>query len=216
MNLRGLIKFLLWRDTTHHGEFAAFRRLMHPGFPKIVVDVGANDGFYGSNSYPFVARGWRAILIEPHPVVFERLQRRFARAPHVTCLQLACSDTTGTMPMYVGADGEAPSLSTLCTDSDPAFRKGRLEQTIPVKVDTLSHVLHSLQIPADIGLLTVDAEGMDYEVLRGLDFSRWRPRIIITEDYDPKTAAKAGHLAANGYSPQAEINHNTIWTSASS
>ena len=75
MNLRQFVKYWLWRDTTHHGEFAALRRLMTPDFPRIVVDVGANDGFYGSNSFPFVARGWRSILVEPHPKVFAKLQK---------------------------------------------------------------------------------------------------------------------------------------------
>jgi FkbM family methyltransferase len=214
MNLRGLIKFFLWRDTTHHGEFAALRRFLPHDTPRLVVDVGANDGFYGSNSYPFVARGWQAVLIEPHPVVFERLQKRFAHTPRVSCLQLACSDTTGTVPLYLGADGEAPSLSTLCTDQNPQFRKGRLDQTIQVKVDTLSNVLQSLQIPSDIGVLSVDAEGMDYEVLLGLDFSRWRPRVIITEDYKPKKEIKAKHLTSKGYSPRVEIESNTIWSTS--
>jgi len=70
MNLRQFVKYWLWRDATHRGEFAAMRRLMTPDFPRVVVDVGANDGFYGSNSFLFVARGWRAILIEPHLKVF--------------------------------------------------------------------------------------------------------------------------------------------------
>jgi hypothetical protein len=56
MNLRQFVKYWLWRDTTHHGEFAALCRLMTPDFPRIVVDIGANNGFYGSNSFPFVAR----------------------------------------------------------------------------------------------------------------------------------------------------------------
>ncbi|MGA9779980.1 MAG: FkbM family methyltransferase [Limisphaerales bacterium] len=215
MNLRQLIKFLFWRDTTHNGEFAIFRRLITPNFPQVVVDVGANDGFKGSNAYPFVARGWRAVLIEPHPVVFDRLQRRFACDPKVTCLHLACSDMVGELPLYLGTDGDAPSLSTLCADDNPEFRRGRpMDKMIMVKVDTLSNVLATLQIPCDIGLLTVDAEGMDYEVLRGLDFSRWWPRIIITEDYAPKEAQKADWLAKNGYHLHARVYGNTIWTPA--
>jgi FkbM family methyltransferase len=214
MNLRQLIKFLLWRDTTHVGEFAAFRRLMSPDCPRVVVDVGANDGFKGSNSYPFVARGWRAVLIEPHPVVFERLQRRFSSVRNVTCLNIACADTTGQLPLYLGVDGEAPSTSTLCTDTDPEFRRGRSNETIMVPVDTLSNVFKSLQIPGDLGLLSIDAEGMDYEVLLGLDFSRWRPRIIITENYEPKEARKAQYMEKVGYLLKARVGPNTVWTPA--
>src|SRR5207247_1581295 len=113
MNLRQLIKYLLWRDTTHHREFSTMWRLLSPDAPKIVVDVGAFDGFAGSNSFPFVARGWTAILIEPHPVSFARLQRRFASNAKVTCLNMACAEASGKRPLFLGTDGPAPTLSTL-------------------------------------------------------------------------------------------------------
>jgi glycosyltransferase involved in cell wall biosynthesis len=68
------------------------------------------------------------------------------------------------------------------------------------------------QIPPDFGLLTIDAECMDLEVLQGLDFSRWRPRIIITEDYMPKFPAKSELLKKNGYQLRTQIAGNSIWT----
>lgn len=211
MNLRQFIKYWLWHDTTHRGEFAALRRLMTPDFPRIVVDVGANDGFYGSNSFPFVARGWRAVLVEPHPKVFAKLQKLHQARPDVTCLNLACAEKSGTFPLHVGNDGEAPSTSTL--SSDPELLKLRTKGTITVRVERLSEVLAAQQIPPDIGLLTVDVEGMDLEVLQGLDLSHWRPRIIITEDYSPKFPAKSELLRRNGYLFQRKISADSIWTS---
>ena len=67
MNARQLIKYLWFKDTTFHGEFRLLERTAGANAPRIIVDVGANDGFYGSNSFPFVARGWRSLLIEPNP-----------------------------------------------------------------------------------------------------------------------------------------------------
>jgi FkbM family methyltransferase len=209
MNLRQFVKYWLWRDTTHRGEFAALRRLMTPDFPRSVVDVGANDGFYGSNSFPFVARGWRALLVEPHPKVFAKLEKLHRGKTNVTCLNLACSNVKGTLPLYVGSDGEAPSNSTL--SDDPELLKVRTTETILVKVETLSDVLAEQQFPADIGVLTVDTEGMDYEALLGLDFSRWRPRLIITEDHAPKEAKKAEWLTRQGYRLVTHIANDTIW-----
>jgi len=72
MKLKHWLRYFLWSDTTWHGEFSALRPLLQglPEEQRVVVDVGANDGFYSSNSYPFVKRGWRAILVEPHPGAF--------------------------------------------------------------------------------------------------------------------------------------------------
>ncbi len=210
MNLRQFIKFWLWRDTTHQGEFAALRRLMTPDFPRIVVDVGACNGFYGSNSFPFAARGWRSVLVEPHPKVFARLQKLHQARPNVTCLNLACAEKTGIFPLHVGDDGEAPSTSTL--SGDPELLKTRTKGTIEVRVERLTDVLAAQQIPQDFGLLTIDAECMDLEVLQGLDFTRWRPRIIITEDYMPKFPAKSELLKKSGYQLRTQIAGNSIWT----
>ena len=212
MNLRQFVKYWLRRDTTHRGEFAALRRLMTPGFPRIVVDVGANDSFYGSNSFPFVARGWRAILVEPHPKVFAKLQKLHRARPNVTCLNLACAEKSGTFPLHVGNDGEAPSTSTL--SGDPELLNLRTQGTIMVRVERLTDILAAQQVPPDIGLLTVDVEGMDLEVLQGLDFSRWRPRIIITEDYPPKVPAKTELLKKNGYQFRTRVDVNSIWTAS--
>jgi hypothetical protein len=68
------------------------------------------------------------------------------------------------------------------------------------------------QIPQDFGLFTVDARGVDLEVLLGLDFTRWCP-CIITEDYLPKFPAKSELLKKNGYQLQTQIAANSIWTS---
>jgi len=212
MNARQLVKYLLRRDTTHNGEFSAIQGLMPSGAPKMVIDVGANDGFYGSNSFPFVARGWRAILIEPHPAVFSQLQKRFARDPHVTCLNLACAECSGKRPLFLGVDGETPSLSTLSNDPEMLSQPGRTKESVLVPVETLADILSTRQIPRDFGLLTIDTEGMDYEVLLGLDCSVWRPRVIITEDYASKDAAKTAYLESHHYRLRTQIKGNTIWS----
>lgn len=209
MNLRQLVKYVLWRDTTHHGEFAAIKRLLPPGAPKVVVDVGANDGFYGSNSFPFVARGWRAVLIEPHPDAFALLQKRFANAARVACLNVACAESAGKRPLHLGRD---PSVSTLCTDPNLLSQRGGKDKTILVPMETLADILSAKQVPRDFGVLTIDTEGMDYEVLLGMNCPVWRPRVIITEDYEPKEANKADYLNKNGYRLRARIAGNTIWT----
>jgi hypothetical protein len=55
----------------------------------------------------------------------------------------------------------------------------------------------------------VDAEGIDHEVLAGLDFERWRPRIVVTEDRDPEL------LSARGYVLYTVVRAtNAIWLRA--
>jgi hypothetical protein len=55
---------------------------------------------------------------------------------------------------------------------------------------------------------------MDYEALLGLEFSRFRPTIIVTEEYEwepDKHAAKYGLLIRNRYTLVQKVGCNTVW-----
>jgi hypothetical protein len=74
VKLKHWIRFLLYQDSTWHGQFSVLGPLLlgSKRVERTVVDVGANGGFYSSNSYPFIAWGWRALLIEPHPTACQK------------------------------------------------------------------------------------------------------------------------------------------------
>jgi hypothetical protein len=54
---------------------------------------------------------------------------------------------------------------------------------IQVPTRTLDSILEEAETPVPIDLLSIDVEGHEAEVLRGFDFSRWQPRLILIEDY---------------------------------
>ena len=211
MNLRNFVKYALFRDTTFGGEFREMQRLAGADCPNSIVDVGASNGFYMSNSFPFIARGWRAVLIEPHPVAFEKFKKLHEDKPEVVCLNFACAETDGQRPLYFAKNSSNSSHSTLCIDDSPRWRAVRSDKFSMVEVRRLDGILAEQKIPADFGILTVDAESMDYEVLLGLDLKKWRPRLIVTENYEPKDAQKAQHLKAHGYRHAGQLTVNAFW-----
>jgi FkbM family methyltransferase len=208
MNLRQLLKFLFRRDTTFRGEFSAIGAALPADAAKYVVDVGANDGFYGSNSYPFIARGWEALMIEPDPRPFAALSKRFAGNPRVQCLNLACADKPGELPLRLGQDA---SHSSLVDEFNPALHGASTGESVTVQVERLADVLARHRFPSRFGVLSIDTEGMDLEVLRGLDLGQWRPQVIFTEDFAPKDAEKAALLQSHGYRLIGPVDSNTLW-----
>ena len=205
------LKYL--RDASQYGEGLLLNRYAPPDCPQFIVDVGANDGLLHSNSYFFVQRGWKAILVEPHPVVFRRLTERYAKEPNVICENLACSNVAGNQELFFGADGEAAEFSTLCQDDTDHYQQTRTKASTKVSVKTLTEILERNQCPGDFGILSIDTEGLDYEILQGLDFSRFRPRLIITEDFKllEKDRLKYALLRANGYVLVKQRQVNSIW-----
>jgi FkbM family methyltransferase len=192
-------------DTSQHGEASAITPLIGADWTPFVVDVGASDGRTLSNSFPFLALGWSGVLVEPLPSAFERLRSRYADRDDVVCVQAACGEADGSAELAVGSDplGMTSSLGT----------RGASARTVNVPVRTLTSVLSSSGAPAEPAILSVDAEGMDYEVLAGLDFDRFRPRVVVTEDdlrQPDKHAAKVRLLEERGYVVYAQVG-NSIW-----
>lgn len=210
MNARQLIKYLLFKDTTFHGEFRLMERLAGPDAPRTFVDVGANDGFYGSNSFPFVARGWRSLLIEPHPGAFAQLTARHAGKANVKCLNVACGPAASEMELHF--DQNDSSQSTLTPAAHPHFNTGKAVATsVRVQVRPLSEILDAGGF-SDVGILSIDTEGWDFQVLQGLDTQRHQPRCIVTEDGEAaQTVQKHEWLRARGYTQAGFNNPNSFW-----
>jgi FkbM family methyltransferase len=205
-------------QSSQHGEVSEITKLIKDDWPQYIADVGAHDGVYLSNSQPFVLANWRALLIEPMPKIFSRLNTVYQEFSNVTCLNIACSDYEGVGEIFIGNDGEFGQNSTLCKDQNSWFDATRSTSSIKVQVRRLTDVLIEQKFPKDFSVLLVDAEGMDYEVLLGLDFNQFQPRLILTEEYEinfEKNHRKHQFLMDQGYKFQARLGCNTLWLAKS-
>lgn len=200
-------------DTSELGEALAAAALVPDGAPQWVVEVGANDGVRCSNSRYFVRRGWRALLVEPNPVLFARLLANTGAAPGVTCVEAACSDAPGTMTLRTFEGDDAGLLATLHPGATEARGSGTSVVTseTEVRVERLTDLLAAHGVPARFGVLSVDTEGHDFAVLAGLDLDRFRPAVLITETDEASEPEKHAHLQRHGYRLADTVGVNTLW-----
>lgn len=144
------------------------------------LDVGAGEPEADSVTRAFYERGWHGVNVEPLPGPFARLQ---ASRPRDVNLNLAVGAAPGEVTFHVV--GEETGLSTL----DPALAEchraaGWQTQETRVRVTTLAEIC-TAHVDGDLHFLKVDAEGAELDVLRGADFTRWRPWIVLVEALDP-------------------------------
>lgn len=145
--------------------FRIFGR-QHRGF---YIDVGANDGIFVSNTCALYKQGWRGICVEPNPQAYALLK---TRRPGDACLNVAVGDSVGSIELsWHGAITEGSAVRA----GPPAGHSCRVELT------TLARVLAEHPAPAEIDLLTIDVEGMEHHVLQGMDWTAYRPRLVIVE-----------------------------------
>jgi FkbM family methyltransferase len=139
------------------------------------VEVGANRPQQESQTWHLEQLGWTGILIEPQPSLAAELKR----VRRAKIFAVACSSPQNAgrrMSLYVA--GAHSSL-----DRRLMAPGAVLESTIEVPVRMLDDILIEGAAPVAFDILSVDVEGHELEVLRGFDFARWRPRLILLEDH---------------------------------
>jgi FkbM family methyltransferase len=160
------------------------------------AEVGAYDGRTGSATLLFEESGWDCLLVEPIPECVDQIRRnRSCVVEHC-----AASSSEGQVTFYV-ADG-VPQMSTVETDA--AHHRwiedvGGTVREITVRTAPLDDLLDAAGFP-ELQFLTIDVEGHELEVLRGLTLERFRPRIVIIEDNARSSSSDVKrHMAAHGY-----------------
>jgi FkbM family methyltransferase len=149
------------------------------------VDVGAFDGIHLSNSYSFEQQNWRGICIEPHPDYYPLCA---AARPGSICLEVACvgDDSQQQVSFQTESAGLFSGISVDEKRIMDAYKWRRVAytgiKTVTVKARTLASVLDEY-LPPDtlIDFISIDVEGTEPEVLRGLDLKRYRPRVLVVE-----------------------------------
>jgi FkbM family methyltransferase len=165
------------------------------------IDVGAGHPVYDNVSFAFYLAGWRGITIEPNPAL-----AALARSvrPRDLLHEGLCGANEGQATLYL--QPEFHGLSTTVAEHAQAAEKevNRSAEAVTLPMTTLK-ALCEQGAPASFEFLKVDVEGAEADVLRGADFSRFRPKVIIVEAIKPLTLAPAWDeweplLAWHGYS----------------
>lgn len=167
------------------------------------VEIGAMDGVSFDPLYEHViANGWRGLLVEPLQDMFSQLKETYCNQQGLIFENTAIADAPGTKKMFrVSLEAVENGLVPYWAKGISSFFEDRNEiggigdTRLPnevfdqiqrnvvietVKCETLNNLLlkHSIK---KIDILQIDVEGYDYNVLKQVDFRRFRPRLIRME-----------------------------------
>lgn len=173
--------------------------------PRFYVDVGCHHPKRGSNTYAFYRQGWQGLLIDLEEE--KLLACRLAR-PRDSLFCGAISDSEKEVKIY-----SDKSFSTLSTIQASIARDLGLPTVRTTRTHRLETVLKERGAPAKYGLLSVDVEGSDFEVLKGAGLRDYRPAFICVEDL-PKanqSVEMAAYLHDAGYISVAKAGPSLIW-----
>jgi FkbM family methyltransferase len=107
-------------------------------------------------------------LIEPFLDSVARLRERFDGDPGVHVLDVAAGKRDGTAELHLARDGSGASLDAFHTLHPESYGPDLAwGETVPVQVRSLDSLSAAGEVPGRVGVLKVDAEGSDADVLRG-------------------------------------------------
>jgi FkbM family methyltransferase len=148
------------------------------------VDVGAHHPKRFSNTYRLYRRGWRGVNIDANPGSMEAF--RCVR-PRDINVEAAVSSSCQELTYYVFNE---PALNTFKKELALSRLGGIYAIIDEVTIEALPlWQLLDRHVPPNtrIDLLTVDVEGLDYEVLYSNDWTRYCPEFVLAECLDSST-----------------------------
>lgn len=186
------------RRRESRGDWALSRPALHDidarlerhlaGGSGFFVEAGANDGYQQSNTYYLErVRGWRGLLVEPIPELAREAARERSGARVFNCALAATEAPGRTVRLFYGglmtivAGARADDTEWVAAAHAVAQEEPVHEFEVPAR--TLSSLLDEIGAPP-VDLLSLDVEGYEVEVLRGLDWERHAPRLLLVEARD--------------------------------
>jgi FkbM family methyltransferase len=158
------------------------------------IDIGSHRGDVANR---LLQAGYEVYAFEPFPPVLKKLTERLGDNPHLHIFPLAVGGANEERELHIVSDEKLladPNDQPLYPDADytllSSLNKHSLPEglvfteTVPIFVKTLESLHLSSEIPSDIGLVKIDTEGSDLEVILGMGDNRYP--LVVAEFWDPK------------------------------
>ncbi|MFC4261706.1 FkbM family methyltransferase [Ferruginibacter yonginensis] len=192
------------------------------GLKKVTyLEIGTNNPIDINNSYYFYLEGNRGVIIEPNPDLISKIKKH---RKHDICLNIGVSGSgkEEVLDFYIfNENDKEKGLSTFSKEeatyvNNTTNIKIAEIRKIPVKpINTILATYFENEAP---DFISIDVEGLDLDILKTLNFSRWRPKLLCIETvhYSQSHIKKsndaiAQFLATHNYSAYAHTGINTIF-----
>jgi len=155
----------------------------------------------GSNTADLLDIGWSGIYIEP--VKEYCIEAEIAHKNNLNRLKI----------INVGASDEESELELFLGDSfipNPFGTNGYEWIGRKIKTMKTSNILEENNCPMDIDIMSIDVEGFENKVIKGIDFTKHKPNIIIVE-IDKISIVEIDNLLSKNYSYINSDSINAVW-----
>jgi FkbM family methyltransferase len=155
------------------------------------VEIGANDGISQSNSLYFERKkNWSGILVEPDKHNFRLLTRNRKKRNkffNCACVSFDFKENfikfiySNLMSVTINDKSEFDKVNTHALSGMQFLAKDEIIKTYLVPAMNLESILEKANAPSLMDFFSLDVEGHELEVLKGLNHTKFRFKYILIE-----------------------------------
>jgi len=153
------------------------------------IEAGANDGYAQSNTYYLEKRhGWTGVLVEPIPELFEKCKLIRKKSTIYNCALVENSATNSVVMRYANLMSLVNGVFQDSGDEEKHINDGLSVQNIgkSYEIQVSSVTLESIldgYCSKKIDFMSLDVEGYELDVLKGMNLDKYRPEYILIETH---------------------------------
>ena len=180
------------------------------------VELGANDGRLSSNTFYYEQfRNWRGVLIEPAPNLYLECRKNRSAQNRIVCAACVSFDYKDEFVkiIYSNSMSVTTNVETDVGDGMAHAELGRQFlnpwETVfafGAVARTLSSILLEASAPHVVDFLSLDVEGSELDVLKGVDHNAFKFRYMLVECRDIERLRS--YLEPLGYRLLERFNEN--------
>lgn len=155
------------------------------GYKGSLLDIGANDGVFISNSRALINKGWFADLVEPAAIPFKKLKKTYEYNSNVKLHESAISNIDGKTIFYESSSlySEADSglLSTIVESEKKRLMQYGIRYT-QYEIETITFNTFKKQaLCPGWDFISCDTEGNDYIILEQINLEEINCKCLCIE-----------------------------------
>lgn len=166
------------KSCSNLGEEILVKRIFKDTKHGIYIDVGALNPKVGSLTYSLYKKGWTGINLD---LTKENIKLfKFFRKKDIS-LRVAISSSGGVINSYIFDPGSGLNTLNRKWANDWSKKINKPYTIEPIKKITLNSLLDEYKIKKNFDFLNIDVETHELDVLKGLNFNKYKPFLIACE-----------------------------------
>lgn len=192
--------------------FFITHNIEHPTY----LDIGTNKPIYGNNTFLFYKRGNKGVCIEADPVLFKDIVKY---RKNDVCLNAGVTfDSNVEADFYIFNERAHNTLSKEEAEYRDKNSESKIKEVIRIPLININKVFESHFNGSAPNFMSLDVEGVDFEILKSMDLFKYRPDLICVETIsfsldhkESKLSHIIDYMITKDYVVYADTHINTIF-----